>query len=88
MSCCFAAGHRRRMYTEEKAKVVAAAWGAELLKFLAALAMLHQDDWMNRMKCTIILLFQSSWSKIAIRGKELINSVPQAAATTFAFSSV
>ena len=31
-----------RIYTEEKAKVVAAAWGTELLQFLAALAILHQ----------------------------------------------
>ena len=30
--------HRRRIYTEEKAKVVAATWGTELLQFLAALA--------------------------------------------------
>ena len=28
---------------EEKAKVVAAAWGTELTQFLAALAVLHQD---------------------------------------------
>ena len=35
--------HRGRIYTEEKAKVVAAAWGTELLQFLAALAILHQD---------------------------------------------
>ena len=30
--------HRRRINTEEKAKVVAAAWGTELTPFLAALA--------------------------------------------------
>ena len=29
--------HRIRIYTEEKAKVVAAYWGTELLKFLASL---------------------------------------------------
>ena len=45
--------HRRKIYTEEKAKVVTAAWGIELIQFLVALA-----------------------------------SVPQAAATTFVFSSV
>ena len=33
--------HRRRMYTEEKAKVVAAVWGIEFIQFLAALAILH-----------------------------------------------
>ena len=27
-------GHRRRIHTEEKAKVVAAAWGTELIQFL------------------------------------------------------
>ena len=36
--------HRRRIKTEEKAKVVAAAWGAKLIQFLAALAILYQDD--------------------------------------------
>ena len=36
--------HRRRINTEEKAKVVAAVWGTELIQFLAALAILHQDD--------------------------------------------
>ena len=32
------AKHRRRIKTEEKAKVVAAVWGTELIQFLAALA--------------------------------------------------
>ena len=35
---------RRIIKTEEKAKVVAAIWGTELIQFLAALAILHQDD--------------------------------------------
>ena len=35
--------HRRRIYTEEKAKVVAAVWGTEFIDFLAALALLTQD---------------------------------------------
>ena len=35
---------RRIFYTEEKAKVVTAVWGTECIKFLAALALLHQDD--------------------------------------------
>ena len=34
----------RRINTEEKAKVVAAAWGTELIKVLALLAILHQDE--------------------------------------------
>ena len=36
--------HRRRKKTEEKAKVIAAFWGTELNKFLAALTIWHQDD--------------------------------------------
>ena len=35
---------KRRIYTEEKAKVVAAAWGTKLIQFLAALAVLLQND--------------------------------------------
>ena len=34
----------RRIKTEEKAKVVTAVWGTELIQFLAALAILNQDD--------------------------------------------
>ena len=32
------------MYTEKKAKIVAADWGTEFIPFLAALAILQQDD--------------------------------------------
>ena len=35
--------NRSRIYTEEKAKVVAAAWGTDFIQFLAALAILIQD---------------------------------------------
>ena len=45
-------GNRRRIYIAEKAKVVAAVWRAEFIKFLAALAVLHQDDIKKRMNCT------------------------------------
>ena len=41
-------GHIRRINTEEKAKVVAAAWGKELIQFLAAIAILHQNDLKKR----------------------------------------
>ena len=41
--------HRRRIYTEEKAKVVGAVWGTEFIQSLAALAILHQDDLKNGM---------------------------------------
>ena len=33
--------HRRRIYTEEKAKVVASSWGTELLQFFVSLSILH-----------------------------------------------
>ena len=42
-------GHRRWIYTEEKAKVVAAVLGTELIQFLSSLAILHQDHLKNRM---------------------------------------
>ena len=38
------ANHRRRIKTEEKAKVVAAVCGTELIQFLAVLDIFHQDD--------------------------------------------
>ena len=69
--------HRRRIKTEEKAKVVAAVWGTELIKFLAALAFFHQDD----------LKKGTNSFKKAI-GKELFQFCPQAATTTCAVSSI
>ena len=39
------------MYTEDKAKIVAAVWGTEFIQFLAALAILHQDDMQTRINC-------------------------------------
>ena len=45
--------HRRRISTEEKAKVIATVWGTEKIQFLVALAI--QDDVkkrMNRIKAT------------------------------------
>ena len=41
--------HKRRIKTEEKAKVVTAVWGTELFKFVATLAISHQDDLKKRM---------------------------------------
>ena len=35
---------RRRKKAEEKAKVVADVWGTELIQFLDALDIYHQDD--------------------------------------------
>ena len=45
----------RRIYAEEKAKVVAAVRGTEFITFLAALAVLHQDDMKKIMNCTRML---------------------------------
>ena len=36
--------HKRRIKTEEKAKVVAVVWGTELIQFLVELDILHRDD--------------------------------------------
>ena len=76
--------HRRRINTEEKAKVVAAAWVKELIKFLAALAILNLDDLENRMNCTRIILregrihpiLQIVRVKNSQRGKELNQFCP------------
>ena len=97
----------RRIYTEEKAKVVAAVRGTEFNQFLFAPAILHQDDLNNRINSSFssyhpgaihpflliilvqnILFFISSWWKTPSAASNWINSVPQIAATTFAFSSV
>ena len=103
-----ARGHRITIYTEEKAKVVALLLGRQIfLQFLAALAILHQDDLKNMMKspyssnlpCAnhpiphivlvqIILFLKTSCCIIASAARNLINSVLQAAVTTFACSSV
>ena len=39
---------RRRIKIEKMAEDVADAWGAELLQFLAALAIVHKNDLKNR----------------------------------------
>ena len=36
------------IHIELKAKVVAVAWGTELFKFLATLAILHHDDFKKK----------------------------------------
>ena len=43
----------KRIYTEENAKVVAAVCGTELILFLAALAILYQDDLKSRMNSSL-----------------------------------
>ena len=44
------------METEAKAKVVASVWGADFVQFLAALAILPQSIWKNRMNSTVIVV--------------------------------
>ena len=61
--------HRRRIYTEEKAKVVAVVWGTELIQFLAAPAILHQDDLKNRTNSSFSS-YHPGAEKL-LRGKEL-----------------
>ena len=84
--------HRRRINTEDKAKVVASVWGTEFIHCLAKLALLK-----NRINCTRMIWrrMHSSCSSNLPTAKQLacctarnlINSVPQKA-TIFAFSSV
>ena len=54
--------HRRRIYTEGKAKVIAAIWVTEFIQFLVALAILHKDDFEEQDK--FILFLKSSYSSI------------------------
>ena len=53
-------GHGRRINTEEMAKFVAAVWGTEFIQFLAAHAILHQDEWKNRMNGTR-MIWKGGW---------------------------
>ena len=63
--------HWRRIYTEEKAKVVAAAWGYNIYLIPCRT---RSPGWFERMNFTrmreekdeFILFFSSSWGKIAI----------------------
>ena len=52
-------GHRRRIKTEEKAKVVSFVWGDEFIQFLTALAVLPRTILKNRMNSFFTL--KSSW---------------------------
>ena len=51
--------YRRRIKTEETAKVVAAVWREEFIKFLAALAILPRTILKNRINSSFS--FKSSW---------------------------
>ena len=75
--------HRRRMEREAKAKVVASVWGTDFVQFLATLAVLPRSIVKNRMNLTVS--FKSTKASAA---RNWTNSVPQADATTFTFSSL
>ena len=51
--------YKWRIDTEEKAKVVAAAWGTEFIQFLGALAILHNDYYEEYDE--FIRFFKPSW---------------------------
>ena len=48
-------GTHRRIFTEDKANVVAADWGTEFIQVLAVLAVLDQDYKKKRMNCTTMI---------------------------------
>ena len=48
--------HRRRIKTEEMAKVVASVWGKDFIQFLATLAVLPRMILNNMMNCTWMIL--------------------------------
>ena len=50
----------RRIYTEDKAKVVAAVWGIYFIQFLAALAVLPPDNMKKRMSRTR-MIWRQEW---------------------------
>ena len=70
---------------KDRIKVVASVWGAELIKFLAALAVLQRTIWINWMNCTRKIWnkrmnssysSKSSLGKIASAARNLINFAP------------
>ena len=66
------ASQRKRIKTEEKAKVVSTVWGKEFIQFLAALAILHytvqcRTIFKNRMNW--FFFFKSSWCNSSYSSK-------------------
>ena len=86
-------GHRRRINTEEKAKVVAAVWGNKTVS-IPCRASYFVLGWLVLVRFILFFIsswckyFKSSWCKIADAARNWVNSAPKAAATTFAFSSM
>ena len=71
--------HRRRMELEDKAKVVASVCGAEIITFLALLAVLPWSIWKKRLNSP----YSFKWTK----ARDWTKSASQTDATTFALSS-
>ena len=71
---------------KETAKAVAAVWGTEFIKFLAALAVLHQDE-LDRMNSSCSS-YPPGAKQHARQKVYLIYSVPQTSAMAVAFSSL
>ena len=67
----------RRIYIEENAKVVAAAWGTEFIQFLAELAILHQADLKNTGRINSSFLHIILVQQLARQGIENILSSKQ-----------
>ena len=84
--------HRLRIYTKEKAKVVAPVYSIPCRAGYFALGRFEKKDGLHlddmKIKDVFILFFKSSWYKIASAARNCINSGSQTAATTFTFSSV
>ena len=56
--------HRRRIKTEEKAKVVAAVWGHELIQFLAAIDIFHHYEFEEKdvlQKTFVQIILTAKW---------------------------
>ena len=70
--------HIRRIKTEEKAKVVASVRGEEFIKFLAALVVLHFDNYDDTNMMNSSLSFKSFgcnssyYSKSSLHGKTTV----------------
>ena len=76
--------HRRRMETEDKARVVVSVWGVKCVQFLVALSVLPRSF---ERKGWIQPFFQIYRDKTASMARNWTNSAPQTDATTFALSS-
>ena len=76
--------HRLRIYTKEKAKVVAPVYSIPCRAGYFALGRFEEKDGLHlddmKIKDVFILFFKSSWCKIASAARNCTNFVPQTAA--------